>query len=426
MYDKDYAILYHFCGIVRRTVLREFKVIAFTHKNLEVSEIGNLHIELDFQEYRLRQVKAQLQLDELLFLSTCNRVEYFIVSAAACDRVFLEQFFFDLYPLMDDELRNRFVQSAEVYEGEKAVEHLLRVASSIDSMVIGEREIITQVRSAFESCKRMGLTGDFIRLLMRHTIETAKKVYTNTSISKKPVSVVSLAYHKLRELNIALDARFILVGAGVTNTNMSRFLKKHGFTNFVVFNRTLAKAESLANELKGTAYSLDELATYDKGFDVIITCTGSDNHLITPKIYQNLVQGETSKKTVIDLAIPYDLDPQITKRFSVKHISVDHLKVISEANLKERSKEIQHVEEILFEELEKFHMMYKQRQVEIAMRDVPQKIKDIKTTAKAVFAQDIANLDASALETLEKMLEFMEKKYISVPMKMAKEILVKS
>ena len=406
--------------------MKDFKIIAFTHKNLEVSDIGNLHIDADSQEYRLRQVKAQLQLDELMFLSTCNRVEYMMVFNGNCDVVFLEQFFFDLYPQMEEEVRNRFVQTAEVLEGDQAVGHILRVASSIDSMVIGEREIITQVRSAFETCKRMGLTGDFIRLLMRHTIETAKKVYTNTSISTKPVSVVSLAYHKLRELNIALDARFIIVGAGVTNTNMSRFLRKHGFTNFVVFNRTLAKAQNLANELKGEAYALDALNTYSKGFDVIITCTGSENHLITPEIYEMLLQGETNKKTIIDLAIPYDLDPQIAQKFPLKHISVDYLKVISEANLKERAKEIQHVEQILFEEMEKFHMMYKQRQVEIAMRDVPQKIKDIKQTAKAIFAQDIANLDASAQETLEKMLEFMEKKYISVPMKMAKEILVKS
>ncbi len=406
--------------------MKDFKVIAFTHKNLEVSDIGNLHIDADAQEYRLRQVKAQLQLDELLFLSTCNRVEYLIVVEGNCDVIFLEQFFFDLYPQMDEEIRNRFVQTAEVFEGEKAVEHILRVASSIDSMVIGEREIITQVRSAYETCKRMGLTGDFIRLLMRHTIETAKKVYTNTSISTKPVSVVSLAYHRLKEMNIALDVRFLIVGAGSTNINMSRFLRKHGFTNFVVFNRTFMKAEVLANELKGKAYPLTELTNYKEGFDVIITCTGSENHLITPEIYTHLLQGDTAKKTVIDLAIPYDLDPVITDNHAVKHISVDYLKVISEANLKERSKEIEHVERILFEEMETFHNMYRQRQVEIAMRDVPQKIKDIKQSAKAVFAQDIANLDSSAQETLEKMLEFMEKKYMSVPMKMAKEIMIRS
>lgn len=425
MYDKGLTFLYHFCGTKKRA-LKDFKVIAFTHKNLEVADIGKLHIEPDAQELRLRQVKSMLQLDELLFLSTCNRVEFMLVSAGECTPDFLERFFFDLYPDMEESTRAGFVKAAEVFEGESAVEHILRVASSIDSMVIGEREIITQVRSSFESCKRMGLTGDFIRLLMRHTIETAKKVYTNTSISTKPVSVVSLAYHRLKEMNIPLTARFLVIGAGATNTNMSRFLKKHGFTNFVVFNRTLSKAQTLAGELKGKAFPLTDLPEYANGFDVIITCTGAEGHIITPDIYGNLLQGDTTRKTVIDLAIPYDLDPQIADRFAVKHISVDYLKVISEANLKERAKEIRHVVEILLKEMDTFRMMYKQRQVEIAMRDVPQKIKDIKQTAKAVFAQDMDNLDDSARETLEKMLDFIEKKYISVPMKMAKEILVKS
>jgi glutamyl-tRNA reductase len=406
--------------------LNNFKIIAFTHKNIDISDIGHLHIDADFQEERLKQLKAKLQLTELLFLSTCNRVEYLFVFDGVCDVVFLEQFFFELYPDLDEDIRNRFIETADIFDGEQAVEHVLRVASSIDSMVIGEREIITQVRSAFESCKRMGLTGDFIRLLMRNTIETAKKVYTKTSISTKPVSVVSLAYQRLRDMNIPLDARFIIIGAGVTNTNMSRFLRKHGFTNFVVFNRTLHKAQQLATELKGVACPLTDLPSYTGGFDVIITCTGSENHLITPDIYKTLLQGDKSKKTIIDLAIPYDLDPQIVANHSVHHISVDYLKIISEANLKERAKEIQHVEAIIHEELLTFHSMFRQRQIEIAMREVPQKIKDIKETAKAVFAQDLANMDASAVDTMERMLTFIEKKYMSVPMKMAKEILIKS
>ena len=118
------------------------------------------------------------------------------------------------------------VENAEVYSGEKAAEHFFRVASSIDSMVVGEREIITQVRTAYESCNELKLTGDNIRLLLRKTIETAKEVYTSTGIANKPVSVVSLAYRKLQALNVSQGARFIIVGAGRTNANMTRFLKK--------------------------------------------------------------------------------------------------------------------------------------------------------------------------------------------------------
>jgi glutamyl-tRNA reductase len=272
----------------------------------------------------------------------------------------------------------------------------------------------------------MGLTGDFIRLLMRHTIETAKRVYTETSIATKPVSVVSLAYHRLRDMNIPLDARILIIGAGVTNTNMSRFLRKHGFKKFVVFNRTLSKGEQLATELNGRALPLEDLTTYSEGFDVIIACTGADAHIITPEIYDQLLQGETSRKVVIDIALPQDLDPRIIEKHPVTHISVDLLQKISTENLKERSKEIQHVEEILAEAMFDFKHIAKVRSVELAMREVPEKVKQIRATAmNDVFKNDLDQLDDASKEVLEKIIGYMEKKYMSMPMLMAKDILLK-
>ena len=291
--------------------------------------------------------------------------------------------------------------------------------------VIGEREIITQVRNAYEHCSANGLTGDSIRILMKHVIETAKKVYTQTSIATKPVSVVSLAYQQFKKLNIALDARIILIGAGATNTTMSHFLKKHGYKNFVVFNRTLAKAEMLADALKGTGLALSEIHNYTGGFDVIITCTGADHHLISLDIYEQLLQGETSKKAIIDIAIPQDLDPEIIAKHPVKHISVSLLQQISHENLQERSKELAHVELILNKAHKEFEQVLQVRYVELAMRAVPEEIKRIKADAvNEIFKDEINSLDAQSREVLEKVLGYVEKKYIAGPMKLAKEILV--
>lgn len=407
-------------------MLEHFHIIAFTHRNLDVTDVGMLHIEEAGQEERLKELKDSLQLDELMFLSTCNRVEFIFCTKQDVEFQFLMNFFQCLYPNFTKEQIGHFAQKGDVFKGIGAVEHILAVASSIDSMVVGEREIITQVRNAYEGCKSAGLTGDFIRLVMRHTIETAKRVYTETSIATKPVSVVSLAYHKLRDMHISLDARILIVGAGVTNTNMSRFLKKHGFKKFVVFNRTLSKAENLAKDLGGKAYPLSEIDNYKAGFDVIIACTGSDSHIITSELYAKLLQGETDRKVVIDIALPQDLDPQIIVDHKVTHISVDVLQKISNANLKERSKEIQHVEEIIAEALFEFKHIQKVRNVELVMRDVPNKVKEIKATAmNEVFKNDLANMDEQSKELLEKIITYMEKKYISMPMIMAKEILLK-
>ena len=406
-------------------MIQQFHIIAFTHRNIEVTEIGNLHVEMDVQATLLPEVKASMQLDELMFLSTCNRVEISFCTQSTIDHHFLSALFKALYPSFSESEIEHYVSLIELHSGIAAVEHLLSVASSIDSMVVGEREIITQVRNAFEYSRKIGITGDFIRILMRHTIETAKKVYTQTSIATKPVSVVSLAYHKLRDMNIPLNARVLIVGAGQTNTNMSRFLKKHGFKNFTVFNRTFEKAQNLAKDLNGTALPLENLSKFEGGFDVLICCTGTDHHLITEAIYTQLKGEDQDKKVVIDLALPQDLHPNILQSNAITHISIQILQKISNENLKERSKEIQHVEEIIQDALFEFNHIQKMRSVELAMRDVPLKIKEIKQFAmNELFKNELEGLDENSKEILEKIVGYMEKKYMSMPMKMAKEILL--
>ena len=408
-------------------MLDSFHIIAFTHRQLEVNQVGLLHIDSNDEKQRLQKVKSALAIDELLFLSTCNRVEFMFTTQEQINDVFIIQFISALYPQLEEAKKGVFTSNNEIYSGEEAVNHLFSVASSIDSMIVGEREIITQVRNAYDQSNKHGLTGDFMRLVIKHTIETAKRVYTETSIATKPVSVVSLAYHKLKLTKLSLDARILIIGAGVTNTNLSRFLKKHGFTNFTVFNRTLSKAEWLAKEIKGNALPLSELQTYASGFDVLLTCTATDHHLIGLPLYEFLLQKENTKKIAIDLAIPQDLHPDIIEKHPVNYISVDVLQKESNQNLKERSKEIQHVEQILADALTSFHYLVKERSVELAMREVPKQVKEIKSIAvNEVFKREIESMDDYSKDVLEKVLGYMEKKYISGPMKLAKDILIKN
>tara|TARA_B100000508_G_scaffold141096_1_gene146846 strand:- start:72006 stop:73229 length:1224 start_codon:yes stop_codon:yes gene_type:complete len=406
--------------------VEDFHILAFTHRQLEVNQIGWLHIAPDDQKDRLIALKEAFGFDELMYISTCNRVEFIIRTSEPINKEKVGSIISSLFPDYDDEKIKLFANNAEIYRGASAVEHLIKVTSSVDSMIIGEREIITQVRKAFQACKGFGITGDGIRLLIRYTIETAKKVYTETNIAQRPVSVVSLAYHTLKGKDVPLDARVVVVGAGVTNVNMTRFLKKHGFTNFAVFNRTFEKAEKLADQLNGKAYSLDALKDYDQGFDVLITCTGADHSIIDEEVYTQLIQGDQSSKIVIDLAIPNDMDEKVINHHVIDYISVDYLQKISSKNLEKRAREIIHVEEIIQDAVEEYKGIFKERQVELAMRVVPEKVKEIKSTAmEQVFAKELDALDDDSRETMQKIIDYMEKKYISMPMKMAKEILLK-
>jgi len=389
-----------------------------------MNDIGKLHIDENDVKSRLEGLKQSLNIDELLYLSTCNRVEFLLSASSKIDTPFLKKFFSAFDPTWKTTDITWAIENAQVFESDEALRHLFNVASSIDSLVVGEREIITQVRNSYEKCNELGLTGDLIRIAVKKTIEVAKDVYTHTNIAKNPVSVVSLAYRKLRALNVKQDARFLIVGSGVTNTTMGKYLKKHKFANFTVFNRTLHNAQKLANELNGKAFPLSELENYKEGFDIIVTCTGAAESIITPAIYKSLVGSDKSKKVVIDLAIPNDLDSEILNNYDVNLIAVNNLQEVAKENLKAREQEMDACNTIIEQNIEEFKQIMKTRKVELAMSEVPKKVKEIRETANEVFAKELKNLDAESKEVLDKILAYMEKKYISVPMKMAKDILI--
>lgn len=404
--------------------MQNIALISLSHHDFSLEEIGRFHIDENRLAEVLNHVKTTCELEELMYLSTCNRVEFIAVASHECNEKCLATFFAEMLGPERIEGAIQTARRAKIYIGEDGFRHACEVTASLNSLVVGEREIITQFRNAYEKCSALGLTGDTIRLLVKKAIETAKKVYTETDIARNPVSVVSLAYRKLKALQVDLDARFLIVGAGVTNTAMARYLKKHGYRNFSVFNRTLANADKLAVELGGSAYELSALQNYSEGFDVIVTCTGSEDAIITEKIYRSLVGDDHKRKVVIDLAVPNDLDPAILENWDVNLIAVNNLNDVAKENLKEREKSISDCNAIINIAIAEFRAMFRQRQVEIAMKAVPEKVKEIRDTAmNTVFAREIDQLDPKSKEILDKVMNYVEKKYISVPMKMAKEIM---
>ena len=366
-----------------------------------------------------------MHLSEIMYLSTCNRVEFLFVTSTELPKGFVSTFVQHFNAEWDESTIESIAKKARTWNGINAVNHLIEVASSLDSMVLGEREIIAQVRNAYDFAHKESLSGDTLRVIIRHTIETAKKVYTDTSISEKSVSVVSLAYRELMKKTIPLNARILIIGSGITNQNMCKFFEEDGYRNFVVFNRTLENAKKLAATYGCEGKALKELAAYKNGFDVIVTCTGASGPVLTKEIY-NAILPDSKLKHIIDLAIPNDVEQSIYNAFSVNYISVETLKKTSEKNLLERRKELLKVRQIIFEALEEFKTIFEMRQIEIKMRAIPDHVKKIKHTAiNEVFSKEINELDEKSKEILDKVLNYMEKKYVSVPMIMAKNMLTK-
>jgi len=405
--------------------LDSLKVIAFTHNNLSLEQIGKLHLDAEHQALVLGALKINFGLEELLFLSTCNRVEVIMKSDSEINTDLVKEICTFINRNIGENDTLTLSENAEIFQGEKAVEHLLRVASSLDSLVVGEREIITQVRKAYDYCNSLGLTGDLIRILVKHTIETAKDVYTHTDIAKNPVSIVSLAYRQLKELGIKNNARLLFVGSGVTNTAFANYLQKHQFANFSVFNRTLANAEKLASSLNGNAFSLEALNSYQGGFDVMVVCTASSSPVVNKAIYDQLTSGENSKKIIIDLGIPANVDATVIENNKrIHYINIQSLKEIAATNLQLRKNEISKCEKIIAEKTEQFNQLLNERRIELAFGEIPKKVKAIKEIALSeVFAKEIDQMDENGRQVLDKVLSYVEKKYNAVAIKTAKEVL---
>lgn len=399
--------------------MEQLQIISLTHKSASLDLIGKLHIDEQRRPEFLLALKEALGIAELAYLSTCNRVS-FILSVDSYFCKGRQHRLLEHFDLTGPE-RAQILSNFGAYRGEDAMRHLLEVSASLDSMVLGEREIITQVRKAFEDARSWKLSGDLLRLTARKVIETAKRIYTETAISTRPVSVVSLAWKSFQSWQHPKDTPILLIGAGQTNANFARFLAKAGYTKVTIANRTLERAEKVAKPSGWQAVQLYHIPT-DTPFRCIVTCTGSESPIVTADFLDG-ISGD--KLDLIDMALPADTTTEVMERTSVRYLGMTQLQNEAAANIEIRKREIDQCQEILEEALNDFRLMVRQREIELAMRDIPQAIRLIRETAIGeVFAKDLDQMDEEARELIFKMMAYMEKKYISVPMKLARQVMI--
>ena len=399
--------------------VEHLQILSLNFQHASIEDVGLLHVALENQPAVLTNWKIQLGLQGIVFLSTCNRVE-FIMSD---DKYFCmgrqAQLLqgFDLGP----EAFTRLMSAVRIYRGEQAMLHLMRVASSLESMVLGEREILTQVRQAFDLAMKHRLAGDRLRVTGRSVVETAKKVFTQTDVATQAVSVNSLGWQAFKSWGLPKNAPILMVGAGATNTAVGRFLSKAGHSNFRVVNRSLERARALADIL-GTAHAgtLDDLdAALAAGPRAIVICTGSDQALLKEEHAQILPGGPLN---VLDLGVPSDLDSGFRERPDTTVVDMTALKEVADQNLAIRATEVGKCESLLEAGLAEYLERLQAREVELALIELPNMIKAIRDTAMGdIFAEELEGLDAEAREVVERIVAYLEKKYVGLPMKLAKE-----
>lgn len=409
--------------------MQRYKVVTITHKTAKVNRLKDYLLTdddvADFPANRLKELKESFSLDELMYLNTCNRVTFFFTYDKHIDNKFLKDLFMFINPNFNKELINLHLSKALVFEGEDAIRHFIGVAASLDSLVIGEREILGQIKSAYINAKKYNLCGDDIRLAYQQSIVFAKKIHCDTRIGEKPISVVSLAFRTLMERNFFQYANMLIIGAGQTNNLMANLLTKNGAQNVVVYNRTLNKAEELAARFKnGKAFPLEKLIHHTEDVDVILTCTGANYAVLTKDIFDKLVP-KNRKVTIVDLAVPQDVEEEIIALKNVDYIDVASLEKKAQENMQFRKGELFKAEAMLEEFLMSFDELHKERRLELALADIPNEVKNIKDRAlNTAFKKDIETLDSNSKEILEKVMQYMEEKYIALPFKASKKSLL--
>ena len=409
--------------------MQRYKIVTITHKTAKVNRLKDYLLTdadtSDFPANRLKELKESFGMDELLYLNTCNRVTFFFTQDKKIDNKFLKDLFMFINPHFNKELINLHLSKALVFEGADAVKHFMGVAASFDSLVIGEREILGQIKAAYINAKKHDLCGDDIRLAYQQSIVFAKKIHCDTRIGEKPISVVSLAFRSLLERNISKDAKMLIIGAGQTNHLMANLLVKSGIGNITVYNRTLSKAEELAARFKnGKAVPFDKLINHTEDVDVILTCTGANFPVLTRGIFEQIVPSN-KKIIIVDLAVPQDVEQEIIDTENVDYIDVSSLEMKAKENMQFRRGELYKAEAMLEEFLVAFDDLYKERRLEFALSDIPNEVKNIKERAlNTAFKKDIESLDAHSKDILEKVMQYMEEKYIALPFKASKKSLL--
>jgi glutamyl-tRNA reductase len=324
-------------------------LIGMNHKTAPVEIRERLYIACNDEKDTFGKLKNVPAIREALYLVTCNRVEVMAsVEDGTIARDTLRNFIFSHVNLTREEMENCLY----TYCGDEAVRHLFRVASSLDSMVMGEPQILGQVKDAYRRCVENNASGVIFNRLLHHAFRVAKRVRTETGIAHNAVSVSFTAVQLAKKIFGDLKGKSILlVGAGEMAELAARHLINNGVNRILFLNRTYERAVQLAHEFDGTAYPIDLLGEKLQEVDIVISSTGSPGYIISADMIAAALRRRKNRLIfLIDIAVPRDIDPDSGKIDNVYLYNIDNLQDIVDDNVRERMKEAEKAERIVREE----------------------------------------------------------------------------
>ncbi len=352
---------------------------------------------------------------ECCFLSTCNRVEVIFIaqdpeSAAKAVRGFL----FSNTDLSDAETQKYSYH----HQGADAVDHLFKVAASLDSMIVGEPQILGQLKQAYKEAMENKTTGVVLNRLLHKSFSVAKRIRTETNIGGSAVSISYAAVQLAKKIFGALTGKSVLlVGAGEMAELAAEHLIAQGVAEVVVANRTLERAANLARRFNGTAVGLTELNEQLTEVDIIISSTGATDLILTKDDVKPVMRQRRNRPLfLIDIAVPRDLDPKINDLDNIYLYDIDDLKSVVEVNKAERDKEASRAERIVVEEALKFGHWLEGMEVAPTIAALRQKADAIRAGELEKTLKNLKNLSSKEQRSVEMLANAIVNKLLHEPM----------
>ena len=337
---------------------------------------------------------------EVLILSTCNRVE---VSAVLNDSIttdhLMERMLVGLKSLNFEELRPHLY----AFEDREAIRHLFRVASSLDSMIVGEPQILGQLKQAFLQAREQGTVGNVLESVLSRAFHVAKRIRTETEIGQAAVSVSYAAVELAREIFGSLSGkRVLIVGAGKMSEGAARHLLRAGVTEILITNRTAERAREMGQLFRGEVVPYELFPQRLHQVDIVIASSGAPDYVLTPAMVSHAIEARKNEPMfLIDIAVPRNVDPAVNDVEHAFLYDIDDLQRIAERNLKTRQEVARQAETIVSEEVDRLEAKLRARDITPTIVGLQEQLENIRHETLDRFRPKLGALTVAQEDALE-------------------------
>ena len=388
-------------------------VIGVNHRTGPVAFLEKVMISEATMPNALRTLSMRDDIREAVVLSTCNRTEIYAVVErfhGAYDEI--QNFLCETSGFDVDEVTPHLYSQWD----EEAIKHLFEVASGLDSAVLGESEIIGQVRNAWEVAMAEGASRNTLNLLFRYALEVGKRARTETAISRSTASVSHAAVEMAEDIIGSLAGKHVLVvGAGEMGEGVATALARGGAEHVTVINRTETRGQALAEKVGARVSNFENLETELSGADVVVACTGAGSTIINHDMLQSARKGIDSPLLIVDIALPRDVDDNVTKIDGVTLRDLDHLSQWAQRGLEQRAAEVGQVRTIIEAEVERFAQDQAQRQAAPLVAQLREVVEGIRTAELERLGTRLSDMTDEQREAVDSVTRGIVAKLLHFP-----------